>query len=155
LALPLGARDAVEARVKVQVLLDGQVFVQPEPLRHVGDARLHLLRVRGGVDVQDADLSSVRDHQPRDQADEGGLAGSVRTDQRRQLGVPDVQGHAIERFHLFPGLAAKRLADVAHVEDGRGWPFAGVHGVAPFSDAAIGVVVGAVVVVGAGAFNAK
>jgi hypothetical protein len=43
----------MQISVEVQVLQDTQILIQPELLRHVADAALHLLRVSGDVDAQD------------------------------------------------------------------------------------------------------
>ena len=61
---PLGGRDAVQIGVEIQVLLHGQILVQPESLRHVADAGLHLLRIGGGVDAQHFQFAAVGGHQP-------------------------------------------------------------------------------------------
>ena len=112
-SLPLGGGDAVHVGVEVQVLLDGQVLVQAEPLRHVADAGLDLLRVGGDVDAQHLQLAGVGRHQPGGQADERRLAGAVRPDQGRERAAAGLERDAVERLHDFARLAAERLADVA------------------------------------------
>ena len=49
-ALPCG-RDAVDAAVEIDVLLDGQVLVQREPLAHVADVGLDLFGLRADVEA--------------------------------------------------------------------------------------------------------
>ena len=47
----LGPGNRVEVRVEVEILLYGEVVVQAEALRHVGDVRLHCLGVRTHLDA--------------------------------------------------------------------------------------------------------
>src|SRR5262249_1867673 len=114
--------NAVDVSVEIEVLLNGQVFVQPELLRHVANAFLHLLRVGRDVVAQHLQLSRIGPHQPGRQTEKRRLAGAVRSDQGRQHPVADPTGDGVKRLDGFAGVAAKRLADVAGRYDLRVFP---------------------------------
>ncbi len=113
----------MEVGVEVEVLLNGEVLVEPELLRHVADAVLHRLRVAGDVDAEHVEVAAVGRQQPGDQADERRLAGAVGADQRRQPAVLDGERDVVERRDGLAGLALEALADVAAGDGGTG----GVH----------------------------
>ena len=75
---------APQIGVQVEVFLDGQIFVQPEPLRHVAD-RLPDAPHAGGIEAADRHAPRVREHQRRQQPQQRRLAGAVRTDQAGHL----------------------------------------------------------------------
>jgi hypothetical protein len=103
-------RHAVQIGVEVQIFLHAQVFVQAEALRHVADAVLHRLRVVGDVDAQHAQCPRIGLEQSGHHAHQGGLAGTVRADQGRQLTRPHRQRQAAHRMQ---GTAARRLEGLA------------------------------------------
>ena len=53
-------RHLEQIGVEADVLVDGQIFVEAEPLRHVADVRLDALRVGDDVDAVDDDAAGVR-----------------------------------------------------------------------------------------------
>ena len=89
---PVGATFAValgtlvEPRAQRQVLVDRQILIEPEPLRH--EARLLAARHRSRRRRQDA----------RDDAKERRLAGAVGTDQREHLAALDLDRESAERL---------------------------------------------------------
>ena len=105
--------DAVQTGVEVEIFLDAEVFVEPETLRHVGDAILNLLRLARHVDAVDRQRSGVRPHQAGDEPDQRGLAGAVGTDQRGERAVRHLDRDIVERHDDVAGLAAKLLAQIA------------------------------------------
>ena len=82
--LPLGQEgpaQAVDAAEKAQVLRDGQVLVEAEPLAHVADAALHRLGVPGHVHSEDAGAARGGPQQAAEHPDDGGLSGAVASEQ--------------------------------------------------------------------------
>src|SRR6185503_7061058 len=67
------ALDAVDAGVEVEVLLDGEILVQAEPLGHVADPRLDLLGLGLDVLADDGALAARRIEDPAQHADRRGL----------------------------------------------------------------------------------
>ena len=49
----------MQVGVKVQVLLNGEVFVQAELLRHVADASLNLVGMGGDIDIQHPQFAGI------------------------------------------------------------------------------------------------
>ena len=54
--------DAMQIGVKIQILLNVKIFIQPESLRHVSNARLNLLRIRGHINIQNLQLTGIGSH---------------------------------------------------------------------------------------------
>src|SRR5690606_12868469 len=75
---PAPARHAVDARVEVEVLLDGQVLVQAEALGHVADALLDALGLAHDVVPHDAAAAGGRVEDAAQHADGRRLARAVR-----------------------------------------------------------------------------
>ena len=72
--------DVPQVGVQVQVLLHRQVFVQPEPLRHVADLLPDHVQFGAGIGAADDEPSVAGQQQAREQAQQGRLAGAVRAD---------------------------------------------------------------------------
>ena len=79
------AGDAEEIGEERDVLVDGQVLVEAEPLRHVAHMRAHALRLGDGVHPLDRDRALVGRHHRGEEAHDGGLAGAVGTDEAEHL----------------------------------------------------------------------
>jgi hypothetical protein len=101
----------VQVGIEIQIFLDGQIVIEPELLRHVGNARLDRLRVLGGVDPQHADGAAIGLHQPGKQAEQRCLAGAIRPGQSGEAALTDRERNIVEREHRFTGLPAKRFAN--------------------------------------------
>ncbi len=110
--------DAVQAGVEVEILLDAKVLVEPEPLRHIGDAILDLLRLARHVDAVDNQCPGVRPHQAGDEPDQRGLAGAVGADQSGECTARHLDRHIVERDDDVAGLAPKLLAQIP-ADDGQ------------------------------------
>ena len=109
---PLGDGDAVQVGVEVEVLLHAQVLVEAEPLRHVADPVLHRCGLLPTSMPSTSSLPESGAMRPADEPDQRGLAGAVRSDERGELAVADIERHVVERHDGLAGLAAERLADV-------------------------------------------
>ena len=79
-----GARDpfaailqAVDAGDEVQVLLDGQVLIEREPLGHVAGLALDRLALAAEIQAQHRSLARVRGQEAAEHAQGGGLARAV------------------------------------------------------------------------------
>ncbi len=110
----------MEVGVKVHVLLNRQVLVEAELLRHVADAVLHRLRVPGDVDAEHGEVAAVGGEQAGDQADERRLAGAIGADQRRQPAMLDSQRDVVEGGDDLAACPLELLADVAAGNGGLG-----------------------------------
>ncbi len=87
--------DAVDAAVEVQVLLDGEILVEREPLGHVADDLLD--RFALGPDVKPADpaRSAGRGEQAREHPDGRGLPGAVGTEKPEDLARGNLEREAV------------------------------------------------------------
>ena len=90
------------------VVAHGHVLERGVVLEHEADPA-PLRRHPGGVVAADHDRAGVRLLQPRDDAQQRGLAGAARAQQRRERAVGDLERHAVERDEV-----AERLADLAY-----------------------------------------
>ena len=91
----------VQVRVKVQVLLDCQVFVKPKSLRHIADTGLHGLRIGRDIDAQHVNGPRFRGEKTSCKADQGRLTRAVGTNQAGDSGTGNTDRHAVESFDLF------------------------------------------------------
>ena len=100
----LGARPAFLLQAQFHVAARGQVGIERVGLEHHGDAALGR---RHDVDhaVVDQHMASGVLLQPRDDAQQGGLAAARRADEHHELAVGDVEIDALEGFEI-----AERLA---------------------------------------------
>src|SRR5581483_786733 len=132
---------AVEVGVEVEVLLDRQVLVEAESLRHVGDPRLDRVRVARHVDGEDLERPRVRFEQAGGEPEERRLAGAVRPDERRERALVRLEGDVREGADLLARLAHEPLAHRARDEDGAAahrLPSAATRGSAALAAAASG-----------------
>ena len=96
LSLPLLlGRNAVDAAVKVDVLLDRQILVKRELLAHVADVGLDLLGLRADVEAGDGApprgwLQNAAEHSDRRR-----LAGPVRSKKPKHLAAAHLKTDAI------------------------------------------------------------
>ena len=89
----------MQVRVQIEILLDAQILIQAEALRHVADPVLHLLRMSCYIDIEYPQRSAVQAQETRDAPHEGGFAGPVGPDQRRERTASRSQRYAVERTH--------------------------------------------------------
>ena len=81
------------------------------------DEALHGKLVRADVETEHGHRAFVRLEQRREAADERGLTGAVRPEERVDLAAGDRERHAVDRPHVFPG-RTEALDDVACPERG-------------------------------------
>ena len=84
------AGHAMASGIELEVLLSGQPVVDAEEVGHVADQRPHRCRVLADRDAADRGPTSIRRCQGGEDADGGGLAGSVGPDEAEDLAL----GHA-------------------------------------------------------------
>ncbi len=118
----------MEVCVEIEVLLNTQVFVQAELLRHVADAVLHRLRVARYVRVENRERARIGAQKARGQTHEGRLAGAVRTDDRVEGTGSRTEAHAIERRESLARFPAEGLPQVTRVDRRAGAHRAAVAG---------------------------
>ena len=87
----------MQVGVKIKIFLDRQVLVESELLRHVADPVLHGLGFGANVQPEYPQLPSIGLHQPGDQSQQGGLAGTVRPDQGAEPPRRNPQADLVER----------------------------------------------------------
>ncbi len=87
--------DAAQIGVKVEVLVDGQVFVQTEPLRHVACNFVDLRQFRPSVETADADASLTGKQQAVEESQQRRFAGTIRTDKPSHATGFDPRGESI------------------------------------------------------------
>ena len=91
------------------MVLDGEAPVEVGLLGDYAHAGLGFVGTREGVEAEDADVAGGGDKLGRDLADEGGLAGTVRPEDRKQLAAFDGQGDVA----IGPGPVAVALIEVS------------------------------------------
>ena len=96
----LGPRHLVHARVEAQVLVDAQVVVERELLRHVADDRLDPLRLDDEVDAEDGPAPPGGFEQAAEHAERRGFARPVRPEEAVQLPLPHAQVEVVDRHAL-------------------------------------------------------
>src|SRR5881396_146552 len=93
----VGAGDHVDARIEHEVLLDRQVVVQREALRHVADGRLDTLGIAAQIDAQHAPLALRRLEDPTQHAERRRLPGAVGSEEAVQLAASDAEVETVHR----------------------------------------------------------
>ncbi len=99
------ARHAVEVGVEVDVLHDGQVGVEPEPLAHVGDVVLDGFGLPDDVPAGDPGVARRRVHDPGQEPHGRRLAGAVRPHQTEDLSVVDRERQLVDGRQVAEGLS--------------------------------------------------
>jgi hypothetical protein len=107
LRAPLGPRGAADGERVGDVLADGEMREERERLEHHAEVAL-VGRHAGYVGAPDEDLPCRRRLEPRDQAQQRGLAAARRAEQADEAPARDVQRHAVDG-----GDAAEALGDAA------------------------------------------
>src|SRR5580658_1075929 len=93
-------RHTINAAEKIDVLLDGQIVIQRELLRHVSNVPANFFRVRGYVEA--AHLSAARSgaQQPAKNADDGGLAGAIGAQEAEYLAYFHADGDMVHGHEI-------------------------------------------------------
>src|SRR3972149_6679589 len=114
-ALPPAPGNPVQVGVQEEVLQNGEVGVQPEPLAHVPDLLVDLSGLRADRPARHPRLSPRGLEGGGEQAHYGGLAGPVRADQPEQLSLRNRQREGVHRDRVTEtagqGLRAGGLED--------------------------------------------
>ena len=109
--LPLNSE---QVRIKADVFIHGQVFVEAESLRHVAEVVLGALRVPHHIVPGDCYRPGVGGKHAGQHAKRRGLAGSIRANQSEDFARMHVKREPVDRAKL-----AELLAEIGN-EDGRG-----------------------------------
>ena len=117
----LAAGDAVDAGEEAEVLLDGQVRVQREGLRHVAGLVLDALALRADVAAGDQRAAAGRLQQPAQHLDRRGLAGPVRAEEAEDLTALDAQRELVDGAHLAEA-TGQAVGDDDGVQSARSFP---------------------------------
>src|SRR5437899_101669 len=107
-------RHAVDADEEVEVLVDGEVVVERELLRHVADLLPHALRAERADLARKPHLALARLHQAAEHLDGRGLPRPVGAEQAVDLAVAHLEVDALDRDEL-----AERLAQAARADGDR------------------------------------
>src|SRR5258705_3737415 len=94
--VPLAVRDLVHARHEVEVLLDGEVLVEAELLRHVAHRALDAPGVLRDVVAEHDAMTLVGREEPADHADGGGLAAAVGAEEAIDRALRDLHREVID-----------------------------------------------------------
>ena len=84
-SFPFAPGDAVQVGVEAEVLRDGQVGVEPEPLAHVADLALDRRRLRADGAAHHPGVAFRGVEDPRQEAHDGGLPRAVGPHQAEDL----------------------------------------------------------------------
>ena len=103
-------RKAVQRAEDFEVLARREERIERDLLRHDPELGRRPAPVRNPI--EGPDLPAVETHAPGDRANERRLAGAVRTEQRQQLSLPQLEARAVERHG-----GAELLPGVDHRED--------------------------------------
>ena len=106
----LALRHAVNVRDEIQIFLDGQVFVEAEPLRHVADVLLDLAGIAADVEAQTASAAAVGREQTAEHPQKRRFAAAVRAEKTVNLPAPHLHGNVVHDRAV-----AEPLRDALHV----------------------------------------
>ena len=107
----LGARHAVEVGVEVEVLVHGEVGVEPEALRHVGEPGLHAPPGRATTEIAvEMRVAGARPQHAGEHAQGGRLAGAVGADEPEELAGRDLEVEAGDGHRASSARLPKRRA---------------------------------------------
>jgi len=111
--LPHLGWDFEQIGIEADVLVDGEVLIEAEPLRHVAEMLLGVLRVGHHVDAVDNDSATVRRHYAGQHAHRCRLSGAIGTDETEDLAAADRETQAVDR-----GNFCKPLGEPISRDDG-------------------------------------
>ncbi len=108
----LALRNFVKPRDEIQILLDAQILVEAEPLRHVADALFDLGALCAKIQTEAASLAAVGLEQTAEHPQKSRLAAAVRAEEAVNLAGPHLHGDVVD-----DGARAEFFRDAAHVND--------------------------------------
>ena len=136
LRLRIGPRDAVQASRVAQVLAPGHAVVEADAVRQVADAALHLERVPGRIEADDAGPARRRLGQAEEHQDGRRLAGAVLAEQPEDLAGVDLEVEVVDGDEVAVALgqpAGRDRADVLRDLDALTLAEAALAGDAPLA----------------------
>ena len=89
------AAQAVPAAVEAEVLVRGQLVIEGELLRHIADHAFDLLQVARHIQAGDARLTVAGPEQAAEQADDGGFAGAIGTQETEDGALADLEADVV------------------------------------------------------------
>ena len=113
LALEL-ARHFEQVGVEADVLVDREILVEAEALRHIAHMLLRRFRIGHGIDAIDGHRAAVRPHHAGEHAHGGGLARAVGSDE-----AEDLARLTAKLSRSTAVVSGKRLARSVDRDDGR------------------------------------
>src|SRR5262249_29309504 len=119
--------DAVRAGEEAEVLLDREIRVEGEGLRHVPGGALDALALPRDVPPGDAGVAGGRRDQSAQHADRGRLAGAVRAEETEDRAALDLEREPDDGIEG-PEPAPQPLGGDDRPSRGRGWGGRGVRG---------------------------
>jgi hypothetical protein len=91
------SRTRLAVGEEFDILVDRQIFVEPEALRHIADVQARELGRGDDVDAFDDDRALVRRHRRGQQAHDCRLSGAVRADEAEHLALGAIQIQPVNR----------------------------------------------------------
>jgi len=105
----------IEPCDEFEVLGDGQVAVEAEPLRHVADLQSDARGIAQQIHAEARAAAAVWSQQAAKHPDRGGLAAAVATEEAADFALGHLQGQSVDDQPR-----AEALAQVVHVDGERG-----------------------------------
>ena len=94
--LHLTPRQRIDLGQEIEILVDRQVFVERELLRHVADPLAQGGRFPGHLEAQDERIACARREQSAEHPDRRRLARTVRPEESVDLGAGDLERQSID-----------------------------------------------------------
>ncbi len=98
-AHPLGKLfpgHAIDAAEELEILLDREIAIERELLRHVADVLAHAFRIAGDIDAGDDGAASARPQQAAEDADDGRLPRAIGTEEAHDFALGDLEAHMVD-----------------------------------------------------------
>src|SRR5438477_5858620 len=97
---PFGAFQPIDRAEEVEVLVDGEIAIKRERLRHVADVLANELALLLDVIAVDEGVPFGRHKEAAENADQRRFAGSVRPEEAEDLAARDLQRDVVERANV-------------------------------------------------------
>ena len=110
-----GARDSEQIGIETDVLVDRQIFIEAEPLRHVADMMLALLGIGHDIDAVDDDAAAIGPHHAGQHAHGRGFAGAIWPDQAEDFAAVNGESQAIRTAVTAPKRLVSPLASITEI----------------------------------------
>src|SRR5262249_27189819 len=110
------ARESVQRAEIADVLPRGQARIQTACVRQHADASTHGVTLRDDVEPVHARATAIRHDQRGEDAQQGRLAGPIRSQETGDLAVRRAERYSVDRMHF--SVLAERLRDIVDVDQG-------------------------------------